>query len=72
MNSASIPTYNNSDFETVLKRLNPARNRACNNNLLWGLGNGDFSGDYYGTSLKRSQLDCGEKVLHPDGIKNHH
>ena len=29
MNAASIPTYNNSDFETVLKRLNPARNSKC-------------------------------------------
>ena len=50
MNATSIPIYNENDYEKVLLKLDPARNRACNNDLLWGLGNGDFSGNYYGTT----------------------
>lgn len=55
-NNGYIPTFEDSQIETVTKKFNPQSNRACNNNILFSSGQDSYSGDYYGYSLKRSNL----------------
>ena len=68
MKDFSLPTYTESDYKRVVNKLDPAGNRACNNNLLWAMGNGTFSGNYYGTSLKRSHL---RNVIFDNAVFDH-
>lgn len=54
--SRYIPRFDKSEIDKVHKKLNPQINRACNNNLLFSSGTQSYSGNYYGHSLKRSNL----------------
>ena len=51
-----IPSFDKSEIDRVQQKLNPQVNRACNNNLLFSSGDNSYSGNYYGYSLKRSNL----------------
>ena len=62
MQEGFIPGFSYSEKNEVLKRLDPSNNRACNNNILWSSGDGVYSGNYKGHSLKRSYLDSARFV----------
>lgn len=51
-----IPSFEYAEINKVQQKLNPQKNRACNNNILFSAGSNSYSGDYYGHSLKRSNL----------------
>ena len=51
-----IPSFDKSEIDRVQQKLNPQINRACNNNLLFSAGANSYSGNYYGHSLKRSNI----------------
>lgn len=51
-----VPNFDKSEIDRIQQKLNPQINRACNNNLLFSSGNNSYSGNYYGHSLKRSNL----------------
>ena len=54
-----IPKFSEEETNEIYKKIDPKKNRACNNNILWGSNSKEYSGNYYGHSLKRSQLsDC--------------
>ena len=52
-----IPSFNKAEIDKVRQKLNPKISRACNNNFLFSSGDGLYSGNYYGHSLKRSNLE---------------
>lgn len=56
MSTLYIPSFSEEETKRVIEKLDPLHNRACNNNLLWNSGSGQFSGDFSGHSLKRSHL----------------
>ncbi len=56
MNKYYIPKFNKEEIHFVTSKLNPLKNKACNNDILWNNGTGPFSGNFYGNSLKRSHL----------------
>lgn len=59
MNNNYIPKFSTERINAVINKLNPQDSKACNNNLLWSPNKNIYSGNYYGHSLKRSQLrDC--------------
>lgn len=51
-----IPKFSESEFTNVLNKLTPSKSRAANNNILLSSNNTTYSGDYYGYSLKRTNL----------------
>ena len=51
-----IPAFSESEIYAVNQKLNPQKNRACNNNILFSAGESSYSGNFYGHSLKRSNL----------------
>jgi uncharacterized protein YjbI with pentapeptide repeats len=51
-----IPIFGKSEIDKVQQKLDPQKNRACNNNILFTAGLDSYSGNYYGHSLKRSNL----------------
>lgn len=63
-----IPHFSDNEISRVTNKLKPTNNRACNNNVLWNNGEGPFSGDFYGHSLKRSHL---EKCIFTDTQIDH-
>ncbi len=51
-----VPRFDKTEIDKIQQKLNPKINRACNNNLLFSAGTNSYSGNYYGHSLKRSNL----------------
>ena len=51
-----IPVFDKSQTNAVNKKFSPQTNRACNNNILFSAGKDSYSGNFYGHSLKRSNL----------------
>lgn len=51
-----IPSFEYAEINKIQQKLDPQKNRACNNNILFSAGSNSYSGDYYGHSLKRSNL----------------
>ena len=51
-----IPVFEKSEINRIRQKLNPTNNKACNNNILFTAGINSYSGNYYGHSLKRSNL----------------
>ena len=51
-----VPQFTEKDYENVLEKISPNDSRACNNNLLLSSNNKSYSGNYYGFSLKRTNI----------------
>lgn len=56
MNSYYIPKFSKDKINDVFNKLNPTKSKACNNNIIWAPNQETYSGNYYGHSLKRSNL----------------
>lgn len=57
MNDLYIPMFSKPTVDKVIKKINPQKSRACNNNVLLSANDNFYSGNYYGHSLKRSYLN---------------
>lgn len=54
-----IPKFSEQEIKNVKENLSPNTSKACNNNIMWAPSQKSYSGNYYGHSLKRSNLkDC--------------
>ncbi len=51
-----VPKFSQTEIDKIRKKLNPASSKACNNNIIWSPNKDLYSGNYYGHSLKRSNL----------------
>ncbi len=51
-----VPKFEQEKIDEVIKKLNPQKSKACNNNILFTAGQDSYSGNFYGHSLKRSNL----------------
>lgn len=51
-----IPKFSKEKSDDVFNKLRPTTSKACNNNIIWTPNQKSYSGNYYGHSLKRSNL----------------